>query len=427
MAYDSPRYGGDATYSDDQGFGASGFDGGHEADYGQGYAAPEYEPPLEPPPPHPTRGARFAAFGDDRRDRISVHLLWEGVLVLFAAAAAYLLHDSAPSVLRDSDLEGLLLSATVVGLVSVGAGLSFRAATPNLAVGPLAYASAMFFADRSDGGLTTAALVTTAAAAGIGVVIAVIVVGFQVPAWAGSLGVGIAVIAWLQRQDEVTVVRGAYDPASHARYWFLAFVMLSVVSGLFGVVGSIRATIGGYRATGDPAQRMPASAVTAALLAIIASSVLASVAGVVLALSTRPMAPGDGGLGLTVLAVGAVLLGGTSAHGRRGGVFGTALAVTVVVLLSRLAEVREWDLSQLAVGAAAILVGLVTTRLVEAFGTAAEGDGALASADGWSSHSASAGSSSDGWPPDPADSGWSTQLSARTSDDGWGTTDRWDR
>src|SRR6185312_1199243 len=62
--------------------------------------------------------------GDPGRDRMGVHLLWE-----------------------------LLLFAVEVGLLAVGTGLSLRANSVNLAVGPIAYAAALFFADRSDKGL----------------------------------------------------------------------------------------------------------------------------------------------------------------------------------------------------------------------------------------------------------------------------------
>ena len=111
----------------------------------------------------------------------------------------------------------------------------------------------------------------------------------------------------------------------------------------------------------------------------------------------RATAPGrsspTAGLDWTVLAIGIALLGGTSAYGRRGGIFGTLLAVEPDHRLPGLVRGRAgWQVSRWTVGGAALGVGLVVTRLVEAYGrprsvgadaeTRPSGDGAISS--GWS-------------------------------------------
>lgn len=162
------------------------------------------------------------------------------------------------------------------------------------------------------------------------------------------------------------------------------------------------------------------------MLALIGSTVLASIAGVLLALGTRPLPTGENGLALSGLALGAALLGGTSVYGRRGGIFGTVLAVALLVLLCSYGEARDWSLSLLAIGAAAVVAGLVVTRLIETFGVSNsdDEDEASRSLGGWRS-AGSSGEPADSWSSDSRSGGWTTQLSARTADDGWGDDDRW--
>ena len=129
----------------------------------------------------------------------------------------------------------------------------------------------------------------------------------------------------------------------------------------------LRRATGRYRPTGDPSARGGGGEVSASL-ALIASSVFAAAAGVLLALNNREIAPTENGIGLAVLALGAALLGGTSIYGRRGGLFGTALAVAGLVLLSHYLAAENRGISVFALAAGAIGVGLLVSRLVEALG-----------------------------------------------------------
>jgi hypothetical protein len=84
------------------------------------------------------------------------------------------------------------------------------------------------------------------------------------------------------------------------------------------------------------------------------------------------VAPTETGIGLTALALGAALLGGTSVFGRRGGLFGTALAASGLVLLSHYLAAEGRGISVFALAAGAIGVGLLVSRLVETLGRAKE-------------------------------------------------------
>jgi hypothetical protein len=367
--------------------------------------------------------------GDPGRDRMGVHLMWELVLLIGVISVGYLLDDAASSALRGDRLDTMLIFAAAVGFVTLGTGLSLRAAAPNLALGPLAYGSALFFADNSDRGIAVTAGITAVIAILVGIGLSVMVVGFHVPAWAASLGAAFALMVWIQRGDDVArVANGAYNPAQHALYWFIGFAGLTLVGGLVGLVRPIRRAIGRFRPVADPAKRrgvMPAVLVSVAL---IGSCVLAVIAGVLLALLNREVTPTENGIALSGLGLGAALLGGTSAYGRRGGIAGSVLAVALIVLLLEYAEAERWELSPLAVAASTIFAGLVVTRLVEAFGrpNTVEDEEQEESAD-WTpptSSSTATSSADSAWGTGARSGGWNTQLPARSTDDGWGPTDQ---
>jgi len=364
--------------------------------------------------------------GEPGRDRMTVHLLWELVLLLAVAAVVYLLREYEPAALRDARLRELFVFTAGLGIATVGMALSLRAAAPNLAIGPIAYASGLFFADNSDRGLLPTAGVTALLAIGAGLAIAVVVVGFHVPGWAASLAAAFAVIVWIQRhRDTVEVVNGAYQPTRHAMYWYLGFAALSLLGGLLGLAKPIRRAVGRFRPVADPARRRGGGAGGLTALSIVGSTLLAAVAGVLLALHNRTVDPAENGLALTGLALGAALLGGTSVFGRRGGVLGTVLAVTLLALVVTYAAAGGWRLSNLGVAAALIGFGLLISRLVETFGrprSAVDADEPAEEPD-WTPGAATgdgrwtgAGGGSGGWPGG---------SSARTQEDTWEADHRW--
>ncbi len=355
--------------------------------------------------------------GDPGRDRMTVHALWELVLLLAAAALAFLLHQADPAALKGAGLKDMLMFAAEIGIVAVGIALSLRAYSVNLAVGPIALSAALFFADGSDRGLLVAAGLTLLVALGVGAVIAVLVAGFHVPSWAASLGAALALLVWIEQHRPEKVAAGLYDPHKHAIFWFAGFAVISLAGGLLGMIKSIRRGVGRFRPVSDPARRRGGVAAALSAATLLGSSVLAAGAGILLALDQRDVAPNENGLALTGLALGAALLGGTSAFGRRGGVFGTLLAVVLIALLVRYSSAEKWNVSLLAVGAFSIFAGLVVTRLVETFGRprvpVEEPEEPLDISDSAS------------WNTGSRTGGWTSQLPARTTDEGWGAEERW--
>jgi hypothetical protein len=319
----------------------------------------------------------------------------------------------------------VLLSGAVLGFLTVGIGLSLRAGAVNLAVGPIAAASAAFLASQPDRSLGSAIGMALLIAVGTGAAIGLITVVLHVPSWAASLAGAFAAIVWIQRLAVPAHVTLSYHPNGHAFYWYGGFAALALLGGLLGLVKAVRRGLGRFRPIADPALRRGSGGATIAFLTTVGSSLLAGLAGVLAALSgnlTAVVVPA-GPFVTTGLALGAALLGGTSAFGRRGGIFGGVLAATLIVLAISYADVAQLRVSPYALAAGTIAAGLVVTRLVEAFGRPHSARGDLAEGDPWVSpprtEEPTNGTAGGGYSA-PQQGGWTSQLPARATDDTWG-------
>ncbi len=302
------------------------------------------------------------------RDRITVHAIWEVLLLLLVVIGTAVVYQTDSQLFEGAALRGMLGSAASLGLVALGLGLSLRAGVPNLAVASIAAAAGLLFARQSGEGLLLASLIVAAAAVGVGVLLGLLVVVFHVPSWAASLGLIAGLGAWTVStgpQVERVATDLGYRPDRQALLWFAGFVTVSVIGGAVALIPPVRRAIGSFRPVADPAQRRGFGAAMVAFLVLVVSTVLAALAGEYTALRLQVGGPDSGGLVL-LLALGAVLIGGTSAYGRRGGVLGTVLGVVGITLILQfgvLHSLPSW--LGFAVAAGAIGVGLVVTRLVE--------------------------------------------------------------
>lgn len=336
-----------------------------------------YDEPSRNGPAEPSSGVPAAvlenvfddpAHGEPGRDRVAVHVVWELLLLVGVAALGWLLWRADADALRGIALKTLLVDVVALGLLALAAGLSLRTAAVNLAVGPVAVAAALHFAEQGDRGLWQALVPAAVVAALGGLVLAFAVVVLHVPGWAASLAGAAGVIVYIERRTTPVLVQGEFDPRRSAWYLVGGFAAVAVLAGLFGTIRSVRRLVGRFRPVADPARRRGAAAATVTAAALVGSTTLAMLAGVLLAANgTGPVAP-TSGLDWTVLAVGMAMLAGTSAYGRRGGIFGTVLAVAGVALFLDWAQTRDWTLNRWAVGGAVLGAGLVVTRLVEAYG-----------------------------------------------------------
>jgi ribose/xylose/arabinose/galactoside ABC-type transport system permease subunit len=367
--------------------------------------------------------------GEPGRDRLGVHAVWEFLLLLAVGAFGFLLWRQHASLLRGEELRELLVNLAGFGLVTLAAGLSLRVAAPNLAVGPVALAAQVYFAEHGDAGVVRTAGLVTLVAAAAGVVLAALVVGFHVPGWAASLAAAFGVVVWLQQRPAGIDVQGGYAPTRHAYYLAGGVAALAVLGGLIGAIRTVRRAVGRFRPVGDPARRRGGVAGSLTGGALVLSMALAAGGGVLLA-ANQPRVNVGAGLGfeLTGLALGAALLGGTSAFGRRGGIFGTLFAVLLVELFRVYENAENWRISTFAIAGGAIGAGLVVTRIVEALGRPRSALEEEESDEDWAGGGTPplAGS---GWSPPRQDS-WSSSLPAQPtsgrsgdlwSDDRWGS------
>lgn len=325
-------------------------------------------PPAGPPGPVPPPGTAGGTEGPEG-DRVWVHFIWEALLllaVLGVAVAVWATTGIAPVDARFLSVAGAL------GLVATGLALSLRAAVPNLAVGGIAAAAgglcALLAADY-DWGFWPALGATLTVGLVVGVVLAVVVVGLSVPAWVASLGVGVAVTGLalgIAEGRQIAARVPGLPVAPSGGVIFAAFVVLSVGGGVFWLIPAVRRTLSGTRHAGDPARYGGWGAALGGGLALVVSTLLATVGGVVVLLQFQAVRLVDTS---TYLALAGVLLGGVSIFGRRAGVAGTVLGVVFMLLVERLAILNDVGSGWLTMGIGlAIVVGLVVSRVLEAVG-----------------------------------------------------------
>jgi hypothetical protein len=308
-----------------------------------------------------------AEFEDDGRDRLGIHLGWEVVLLLAAAAFAFLLYRIDPSTLKRPALDTLLITGAAIGLLALGGGLTLRAAVPNLAIGPIALAASLQYAEQGDQGLVKAMLPAVLIAAAGGLVIGFVILALHVPGWVATLAAGLGVIVFDQLRTAPVPVQGHYDPAKQAFFLFGGFALLAVIGGALGTITPVRRWLGRMRPAGDPARRRGGAAAVPVIGSLIVSSVFAVGAGTLIAAqATRPIVPGTG-LEWTGIGIGLALVAGTSAYGRRGGIFGTLFAVAALTLFLDFAGRKHYDIALFATAACLVGAGLIVTRLVETY------------------------------------------------------------
>jgi len=353
---------------------------------------------------------------DDGRDRLGIHLGWEVVLLLAAAALGLLLYRLDPNSLKRPALDTLLVTGAAIGLLTLGGGLSLRAGVPNLALGPIALAASLQYAEQGDLGLVKAVVPALIIAAAGGLAVGVLILALHVPGWAATLAAALGVIVYDQLRLAPVAVQGKFDPSKEAFFLFGGFALLAVIGGALGTIQPVRRWLGRMRPVGDPARRRGAGAAVPVIGSLVVSSVFAVGAGVLFAaVSTRPIVPGTG-LEWTGLAIGLAMLAGTSAYGRRGGIFGTLFAVAGLTLFLDYAGRKNLDIALFATAACVLGGGLIATRLVETYGRPLS----ATTGEQWNA----APTTGPNWTPDLPEN-WTPTTAGRTDrwDDGpWGST-----
>ena len=299
------------------------------------------------------------------RDRLAVHLTWEGVLLVLTAVLLGVTLASTP----EAHLADIVRPAGYLGLVAAGLALSLRTGTPNLAVGSIATATGVIGAHlaATDGWSLWAAMTAAVAlAVATGLVTGLIVAALSVPAWAVTLAVTLLVQAAALRIANGQLVVFHAGGSYPATLWLAVFAVVSIAGGALWLVPGVRTALSATRNSEDPGQWAGLPAGLGAVAGLTGSSLLAGLGGVSLALYLGVGDPVSGGINLTLVAFAAVLVGGVSVFGRRAGVFGTVLGVIVAQTLLFIMDTHDFSPLWLyaPIGGLAVL-GLCVSRALE--------------------------------------------------------------
>ncbi|MCH7229481.1 hypothetical protein L0U85_01185 [Glycomyces sp. L485] len=299
-------------------------------------------------------------------DRMAVHVVWEIGLLLLAGGVLFALTQSASGPFAEGSWSGLMAALAPAVMAASAAAVSLRLGAVNLAVGPVALMSAWIFIDASSSGTAVALAMGLGVALFSGVVLATLCTWLRVPGWAASGALGGAVGLWSGTVDDPAAFMLSALPNTGVLAALAAAAGLSMFLGLVGAFAGVRERLAPIRDT-PPGERHGKGVLV--FLGLLLSTSLAGAAGVIAVWSGVPengAAALPDPILLSVVAVGAALLGGTSLLGRRGGVCGTVFAATLLLALMWLAEARGWDLNPSWIALGAIIAGFLVTRLVEA-------------------------------------------------------------
>jgi ribose/xylose/arabinose/galactoside ABC-type transport system permease subunit len=309
---------------------------------------------------------RVAGTGSER-DRISVHLIWEGVLALLAVG---LLIGTA-TMSRSENITSALNQAGYIGLMATGLAFSLRTRSPNLAIGSItAFTSTLsaFLITEHQWGKPGAFILAVVLATLIGFILGVLVAVLSVPAWAVTL-VAVAVVQGITLSFFNTsslLIPVPFEGRYPTALWYGLFVVISVGGGALWLVPAIRAPLSTGRRSGDPGEYGGLRTGLGAIAGLTGSSFLGGLAAIPMLM--RFQAADPSGANMTTTALVAVLLGGVSVFGRRAGIFGTFLAVTIVMLVQTLIVFNDAPLwvGTLVLGLIGLL-GIGAIRGLESF------------------------------------------------------------
>ncbi|GAB3228687.1 hypothetical protein GCM10027447_21170 [Glycomyces halotolerans] len=299
-------------------------------------------------------------------DRMAVHVVWEIGLMLLGGGILFALTQSAGGPFAEQSWNGYTAALAPLLLLATAVATSLRIGSINLAVGPIALLSAWIFTDASGSGTAIALGTGLGAALFAGIFLAILCAWLRVPGWAASGVIGGAIGLWSGTAGDPADFMLAELPATGILAALAGAIGLSVFLGLVGAFVGVRQRLAPIRDT--PAGDRHGRGGTV-FFGTLMSTTMAGAAGVIIAWTGVPE-NGAAGLPdpilLSVMALGAALLGGTSLFGRRGGVCGTVFASTLLLALMWLAEARGWNFDPGWIALGAIVLGFLVTRLVEA-------------------------------------------------------------
>ncbi|GAA4200766.1 ABC transporter permease [Actinocatenispora rupis] len=316
----------------------------------------------------------MAGNGPEPRDPLLPHLVWEGVLFVVALGCVTVMVALAPAGGGGTLLTNFLITAGTTGLLASGVAVSMRTATPNLAAGAIFSGAGLVTAwlvGQHHWSLPVAGFVAVTAATLAGVLLGGLTGVLSVPGWAVTFGAATAIQGAMIALTPAGAVTMADVTTPSGALWFTLFVLVSLGGGAVWLIPPVRRVFGSSRRVGDPAMWGGIAAV-GAVGGLTVSCLLAGLSGVVFTqwIRSATVVPGN----TLAFALGAVLLGGVSVFGRRAGIAGTLLGVVAITALQTALALRGSSSGVIAVlAAAAIVLGLPVSRLLETFSSRMSG------------------------------------------------------
>lgn len=305
--------------------------------------------PADPFAGRPATTVGYAETGPELKDRLGFQFIWEAILLLLTLNALFLVYQRRDEVFG-GDLSIDALEPHLTGLASLllmvtGFGLTLRLGAVNLAV-PATPMVAMAVPTLFVGSDPLVGLAFTAGlAVAVAILFTVLTVVFRIPPWLAGLASLVVLAGAFPALRELEDAIGGGEPATWSNpgglWLFLGAAALSVAGGLLGLLPGVRERFSRVKGAADGTGDREAGSVFALLGGNVLALLLAAGGGF-LAVVFRTgdeewLIPpgvfslsGDTSIVLTAYVFIVVFLAGTSPWGRRGGVFGTVLALAAV-------------------------------------------------------------------------------------------------
>lgn len=315
------------------------------------------------------------AVGQERRKVNLKGLLAKYSLVLVFLLLFVLASALSPDFLTRQNLTNLLQQSALIGIVSVGMTFVILLGGIDLSVGSVAAFGGMAVAILIESGWNPALAVLAALAAGavFGAMIGGISSFWNVPAFMISLAglTGVRGLTYLTTNG--TPVGGM--PAGFAFFGNGRIGAVPVVGIVFIVIAIIASIVLKYTvfgeylyATGGNQEAARLSGVPTKIvytIGFIVSGVLAALAGVLLTARLTIGQP-TAASGWELDAIAAVVLGGTSLNGGRGGIFGTVLAVFLLQVVRNIFNLMGLgSFFQMVTTGIILIVAIVLNKVIE--------------------------------------------------------------
>jgi ribose transport system ATP-binding protein len=287
-----------------------------------------------------TFGARVAAAVAGIRFRGMVPLVLLTALIVAVGAYTALRQDAF---LSSYNLNNLLLATMPLALVSMGQTCALLVGGFDVSVAALmtlcvVVASYTMTPTTSTWGLIPGALLLVGVGLAVGIFNAILIRVFRLPsiiATIGTLSILQGAALWLRDHPEGSISSGAIDTLTTSWSFVPAAFVGVVILALGGDVWLYRSRSGmALRAVGldeTSSRRLGIRTDRVVILAFVACSVLASIAGFYLSAEVQIGSPIIGNQALESIAAG--VLGGASLAGGRGSFFGTLLAALFLSLI----------------------------------------------------------------------------------------------